>query len=47
MRLFLQAKKAEANRMPPFFSFLDSGEQIFIIVTLLDILIFKPVHLKA
>lgn len=30
-----------------FFSSLDSGEQIYIIVTHLDILIFKQMHLKA
>lgn len=46
MRMFFQAEKAEANHMP-FLSFLISGEQICIIVTPLDVLIFKPLHLKA
>lgn len=46
MRTFLQAEKAVANHLPSFFS-LDSGEQICTIVALLDILIFKPIHLKV
>lgn len=46
MRMFFQAEKAEANHVP-FLSFLNSGEQICIIVTPLDVLIFKPLHLKA